>query len=111
MWRRDCSVIARMLRRRFLQTGAALAAAAVPWPEALPAEAAHPSSLKRLGPAAPFDYAKLKGMARTMANAAYQAPPSELPPAIAKMSWDQWQSIRFRDDHSLWFGEGLRFST
>jgi len=25
------------------------------------------------------------------------------------MSWDQWQSIRFRDDHSLWFGEGLRF--
>jgi glucans biosynthesis protein len=32
-----------------------------------------------------------------------------LPPAIAKLTWDQWQSIRFRDDHSLWFGEGLRF--
>jgi len=101
--------IVRMLRRRFLQTGAALAASALPWPEALPAEAARPSSLKRLGSAAPFDYAKLKGMARTMASAAYQAPPSELPSAIARMSWDQWQSIRFRDDHSLWFGEGLRF--
>ena len=44
-----------------------------------------------------------------MANAPYQTPPAELPPAIAKLSWDQWQSIRFRDDHSLWFGDGLRF--
>ena len=98
-----------MFRRRFLQTGAALAAAAIPWPDALAAQPARPSSLKRLGAAVPFDYARLKGLARSMASAAYQGSTSELPPAIAKLTWDQWQSIRFRDDHSLWFGEGLRF--
>jgi glucans biosynthesis protein len=99
----------RMFRRRFLQTGAALAAAAIPWPAAMADDASRPSSLKRLGAAAPFDYARLKGLARSMASAAYQVPTSELPPAIARMSWDQWQSIRFRDDHSLWAGDGLRF--
>ncbi|HEY6451810.1 MAG TPA: glucan biosynthesis protein D [Steroidobacteraceae bacterium] len=97
-----------MFRRRFLQTGAALAAAAVPWPALPGAPGPHPG-LKRLGAAAPFDYARLKGMARTMAGAAYQSPPSELPPAIAKLNWDQWQAIRFRDDRALWLGADLRF--
>lgn len=32
-----------------------------------------------------------------------------LPAPIAQLSWDQWQAIRFREDHSLWAGEGLRF--
>jgi periplasmic glucans biosynthesis protein len=98
-----------MFRRRFLKSGAALVAAAMPWPLALAAESERPSTLKRLGGSAPFDYARLKGLARSMAAAAYQGPAAELPPAIAKLTWDQWQSIRFRDDHSLWFGEGLRF--
>ncbi len=99
-----------MYRRRFLQTGAALAASTFPDLGLLAAEsAARPAPLKRLGTATPFDYARFKGLARSMASAPYQAPPAELPPAIAKLSWDQWQSIRFRDDHSLWFGEGLRF--
>lgn len=97
-----------MFRRRFLQTGAALVAS-LPSLNVLAAETAHPAALKRLGAATPFDYARLKGLARSLSSAAYQAPPAELPPAIAKLSWDQWQSIRFRDDHSLWFGEGLRF--
>jgi glucans biosynthesis protein len=100
---------ARMFRRRFLQTGAALAASTLPGVCVLAADSAGPTPLKRLGAATPFDYARLKGLARSMANAAYQAPSAELPPAIAKLSWDQWQSIRFRDDHSLWFGDGLRF--
>src|SRR6204780_1146746 len=98
-----------MFRRRFLQSTAALAAAAIPWPVVSAEEGSRPSSFKRLGSAAPFDYARLKGQARSMASAAYQGPSSELPPAIAKMSWDQWQSIRFRDDHSLWLADGLRF--
>ena len=105
----DTAAVDCMLRRRFLQSGAALTMSAIRWPEVLAAEAARVSSLKRLGAATPFDYARLKGVARSMASAAYQAPTAELPPAIAKLSWDQWQSIRFRDDHSLWFGEGLRF--
>jgi periplasmic glucans biosynthesis protein len=98
-----------MFRRRFLQAGAAVAASAIRWPAALAADSAHPAAQKRLGAAAPFDYAKLKGIARSMSGTAYQGPGSELPPVIAKLSWDQWQSIRFREDHALWFGEGLRF--
>src|ERR1700689_720848 len=97
-----------MFRRRFLQNSAALAAAAIPWPGVSAAQATQ-TSFKRLGSAAPFDYARLKGQARSLASTAYQGPSSELPPAIAKMSWDQWQSIRFRDDHSLWLADGLRF--
>ncbi len=99
----------KILRRRFLQTGAALAAASFRWPEVLAAETAHPSSLKRLGAATPFDYARLKGQARSLSASPYQSPSAELPAAIAKLSWDQWQSIRFREDHALWYGEGLRF--
>ena len=98
-----------MYRRRFLQSGAALAVSGFQWPQTLAAQSARPPSLKRLSAPAAFDYARLKGVARSMANAPYQGPAVELPPAIASMSWDQWQSIRFRDDHSLWFGEGLRF--
>ena len=57
----------------------------------------------------PFDYARLKGMARTLAAAPYQAPSERLPTAIERLDWDHWQAIRFRDEHSLWAGEGLRF--
>jgi glucans biosynthesis protein len=82
--------------------------ASTPAPAAAPA-AAHAPPLKPLGAPQPFDYARLKGLARSLASAAYKAPSTELPSAIAALNWDQWQSIRFRDEHSLWAGEGLRF--
>ena len=104
-----------MSRRRFLQSGAALAAGALPWAPLLAAPAASgvpgaaATPLKRLGSAEPFDYARLKGLARSFAAAAYKPPNVVLPPPIAKLGWDQWQAIRFRDDHSLWGGDGLWF--
>ena len=72
-------------------------------------QTARPNALKRLGAPQPFDYARLKGLARSMAASPYQPPSGELPSPIAKLSWDQWQSIRFREAHSLWAGEGMRF--
>ncbi len=48
-------------------------------------------------------------MARTLAAAPYQAPSEKLPPALDRLDWDHWQAIRFRDERSLWAGEGLRF--
>ncbi|MGH8327360.1 MAG: glucan biosynthesis protein, partial [Steroidobacteraceae bacterium] len=98
-----------MYRRRFLQSGAALVAAAAHWPPALalPSKAAPP--LKRLGTTQPFDFARLKGQARTLSATAYREPSAVLPPQIANLSWDQWQAIRFREDHSLWASEDLRF--
>ncbi|MGH8142815.1 MAG: glucan biosynthesis protein [Steroidobacteraceae bacterium] len=98
-----------MYRRRFLQSGAALVAAAAHWPPALalPSKAAPP--LKRLGTTQPFDFARLKGQARTLSATAYREPSAVLPPQIANLSWDQWQAIRFREDHSLWASEDVRF--
>src|SRR5262249_25607620 len=50
-----------------------------------------------------------KGVARTLAEAAYKSPPQQLPPSIAQLDWDHWESIRFREEHSLWADDGLRF--
>jgi glucans biosynthesis protein len=98
-----------MFRRRFLQTGAAVAASALVGSEATGAAAEHPTLLKHLGQPEAFDYARLKGLARSMANNPYKAASSKLPAPISKLTWDQWQAIHYRDDHSLWYGEGLRF--
>jgi glucans biosynthesis protein len=98
-----------MSRRRFLQSSAALAAAELAGRAALAAKGPTAPALKHLGASFPFDYARLKGLARSMAGAAYQGPGTELPHAIAGLGWDQWQSIRFREEHALWFGDGLRF--
>ena len=32
-----------------------------------------------------------------------------LPPAIAALNWDKWQSIRFRNEESLWADDHLRY--
>jgi glucans biosynthesis protein len=101
--------IGSMSRRRFLKAGAALAAGALPWSRLAGAASSPAVPLARLGAAEPFDYAQLKGTARAMAAVAYKPPKVELPPPIAKLGWDQWQAIRFRDDHSLWAGDGVWF--
>ena len=51
----------------------------------------------------------MKGIAHALAAAPYQAPTEKLPPAVERLDWDHWQAIRFRDDRSLWVGDGLRF--
>jgi periplasmic glucans biosynthesis protein len=98
-----------VLRRRFLKRGAAaLSVAAVG--ASLPAlPAARAPGVRRLGAPRPFDYAGLKGIARARAAATYQPPPRELPRALAHLTWDRWEAIRYRDDHSLWAGDDLRY--
>jgi glucans biosynthesis protein len=112
-----------MSRRRFIQTALGTAASlrltrlpgAQPDAQGSSPETGTPSGASigrpppRRGPAASFDYARLKGEARALAAGAYQAPTAHLPPALGRLSWDAWQSIRFRSEHSLWQGQGLRF--
>lgn len=104
-----------MQRRRFLLDSATLLTAATVPKLAMGAEAAPganapaPNPLRFLGGAEPFDYARLKGVARQMAQAPYQPPTRKLPPAVSRLDWDQWQSITFRKTHSLWAGEDLPF--
>src|SRR6186713_961137 len=100
-------------RRKFLH-GAGMAAMSMAIPgswglKAAAAAGARPNAIKQRGPAQPFDYARLKGIARKLAESPYTAPPSQLPPPIAKLDWDHWQSIRFREEHSVRADEGLRF--
>jgi periplasmic glucans biosynthesis protein len=78
------------------------------WP-GVQALADNAGALKRREPAQPFSYPMLKDAARTLASASYQPPPEQLPPALANLTWDQWEAIRFRDENALWAGEGLRF--
>lgn len=61
----------------------------------------------------PFDYAALKGAARTLAAQAYVPPVHTLPPALAALDYDHYQRIHYLPEHGLWHGEGrgveLRF--
>jgi len=96
-----------MSRRSFLRSSAALlTVAGADW--LLTGAAEPPRGPKEEAPT-PFDYARLKGLARTRAAQAYVPPAKRLPPAIAALDWDHWQAIRFRDERSLWADEGLRF--
>ncbi len=89
-----------MQRRRFL-SGVALAAVPPAFAAAKPAPT--------IGAAQRFDHAWLKGEARALAGRPYQPRPATLPKPVAALDWDQYQSIRFRKEHALWAGEGLRF--
>jgi len=98
-----------MHRRRFLLNGATFLSTAATLTRFGFGDEARASYLKRLGAPQPFDYARLKGVARSMAAEAYRPPTRKLPPHVAALDWDKWQSITFRKDHSLWAGEDLPF--
>lgn len=101
-----------MIRRQFLKNAAgALAALGLP-PTLLLSQTACAAGAKQnlsFGPPQPFDYASLKGQARALAAAPYQRHGGDLPPALDALTWDQYQSIRYRKDHALWTGEDDRF--
>jgi periplasmic glucans biosynthesis protein len=82
--------------------GADLSEAAAP-PETKSPPSPTPQSAK------PFDYAWLKGQARFLAGNAFQASKDVLPAGMSTLSYDQYQSLRFRTDHSLWGDAGLPF--
>src|SRR5580698_2008798 len=106
-------------RREILKTAIALAAgqlagadladaAAPPQTPAQPVTA-QSAAATGSGPAKPFDYAWLKGQARFLASNAYQASKDVMPASMGALSYDQYQSLRFRGDHSLWGDAGLSF--
>jgi glucans biosynthesis protein len=105
-------------RREILKTAVVLAAgqftyadlAAAPAPAApTPALAPTLVAATGTGPAKPFDYAWLKGQARALAGTPFQPSKDVLPPAMVSLGYDQYQSLRFRTDHSLWGDTGLDF--
>jgi glucans biosynthesis protein len=90
-----------MHRRDFLSAGAALLAPGLGL-----------SSLADAGPQAPeepFDFARLKGLARGLAANAYAPPESTLPAALAALDYDAYQAIRFRPERALWADQSSNF--
>ena len=51
----------------------------------------------------------MKGRARALASAAYQPPAKQAPEALRQLTYDQYQTIRFRRDHALWAREERGF--
>ncbi|MET0381993.1 MAG: glucan biosynthesis protein D [Burkholderiaceae bacterium] len=92
-----------MQRRSFL--GATCAAAFLS-PAALLASAARAADLATIGRPERFDYATLKGQARALGAAPYRPYTGGLPPAVAGLDWDQYQSLHFKPEHALWAGTG-----
>lgn len=98
-------------RRRFLSSAGAFGAAqALPFGVSAqpkpPGAAAMQAQL--MAPHA-FDYAWLKGQARALAGVPHAAPGKALPPALANLSWDKHQAIRFKREQALWFKESAAF--
>jgi glucans biosynthesis protein len=95
-------------RREVLKSAVALAAGGMSLIEAVPASAAG-AAITGNGAPKPFDMAWLKGQARFLANNAFQPSKETQPASMAKLSYDQYNSLRFRTDHSLWGDLGLAF--
>lgn len=95
-----------MIRRRVI-LGSALGLAAGQMAKGNFSRAAQ--SLLTSPPPKSFDFAWLKGQARWLANNAYQPAKDAVPPALARLSYDAYQSLRFRTEHSLWAHAGLAF--
>jgi glucans biosynthesis protein len=85
-----------MLRRRdFLQSAALLSTLSV-------SGLASAAEQAFRGPASPFDYAVLKGQARALASKEYEPPSRLAPKALEEMTYDEYQSIRFKREDALW---------
>src|ERR1700739_941710 len=100
-----------MKRRDLLKTFAAYAIAH--WSSAMAPLAASdeskPGELQYLGKPLSFDYAWLKGRARAMAGQPYAVSENTIPHDCEAFAWDQFQAIRYRDEHALWRRDKLRF--
>jgi glucans biosynthesis protein len=59
--------------------------------------------------AAGFSASTVVERARALAARPYQAPRSTLPEAYARLSYDAYRDIRYRNDKAWWRGEGLSF--
>ena len=94
-----------MDRRRWLKSSLALGAGAL-----LPGAAAEAAPWRTVKAPQPFDLARLQAMARARAARPYVSRHGHLPAAVADLTWDQYQSIRFRSDHALWRDAGNRFA-
>ena len=77
--------------------------------DALPIASADSVSGDAAAPAArPFRFEDVVEKARTAAEAEY-VPPAALPASLRSLNYDQWRTVRFKPERSLWRFEKLPF--
>ena len=74
---------------------------------ALNQPAPNPQSAATAGTDSGFGFADVEELARQRSQHGYQAVSARLPAAIAHLSYDQYQSIRFRRADALWRNQSL----
>jgi len=57
----------------------------------------------------PFEGSTVRRLARALAQQRYKAPPTDLPGPINSLSYDQYRTIQFRKERSLWRDRKLPF--
>lgn len=55
-----------------------------------------------------FDFSDVVSLARSRAQHPFSAPPA-IPESLAKLSYNEYQGIRFKPEDSLWYGTQRRF--
>jgi glucans biosynthesis protein len=73
----------------------------------LPQQASPAAPLTAAGSDSGFGFATVEELARQRSQQPYQAASGKLPSAIAHLSYDQYQSIRFRRADALWRNQSL----
>src|SRR5208283_3632841 len=57
-----------------------------------------------------FSFATARELARSLAAKDFQPEQNaDLPEALKKLTYDQYQAVRFRPEHNLWKDDHLRF--
>jgi glucans biosynthesis protein len=95
-----------MITRRTLLKSVALLALAS---KSAPLPAAASQAAGSAAKPQPFDFAWLKGQARSRAEGPYRQPRQVVPKALIEMDWDRYQAIRFRPERALWAGQDVTF--
>ncbi|MGH7872017.1 MAG: glucan biosynthesis protein, partial [Candidatus Binatia bacterium] len=95
-----------MHRRDFLKSAAILVAAPLSTAALLQESSANPNASRTLQP---FDYAWLKGYARSLSCNPYQPEKTALPTTLTMLDYDGYQAIRFRADRAQWAKQDLDF--
>ena len=57
----------------------------------------------------PFDRSTVVNLARELAKKDFVPPPSDLPEAIADLTYDQYRDIRFKTEAAIWADTDLPF--
>ena len=97
-----------MNRRRLLTRALALSALGLLRPVPLSAQQP-PQAEGAAAEGQPFSVEWLRDRARQLASQLYQPPSEALPPALADLTYDQYQAIDFQEDHAVWVADDLLF--